>query len=100
MGGRIIPRIAVLLCVLLLPLGAAAAPALTDAFCHDCHDHKALTKTGAGGKEISVFVDKARLAGSVHATNTCVSCHADVTAKHPDDNKPVQQVSCARCHEK
>ena len=42
---------------------------------------------------------KAKLAASVHTTNTCVSCHADITATHPDDNRPVPPVNCARCHE-
>ena len=78
---------------------ATAAPALTDRFCLDCHADKTLTKTTSTGKEISVFVDKARLAASVHATNTCVSCHIDVTVRHPDDNKQLQPVNCAVCHE-
>ena len=44
-------------------------------------------------------MDEAKLAASVHKTNTCVSCHADITAKHPDDNVPAQPVNCASCHE-
>jgi formate dehydrogenase gamma subunit len=77
---------------------ASAAQALKDSDCLDCHDDKTLSKTGANGKKISLFVDKARLAASVHRTNTCASCHADLTAKHPDDNRPAQKVDCARCH--
>ena len=89
-----------LLLCLVLAAGsfASAATELTDRFCLDCHADKTLTKTTASGKEVSVFVDKARLASSVHATNACVSCHVDVTAKHPDDNKTLQPVSCISCH--
>ena len=28
-----------------------------------------------------------------------LDCHADITAKHPDDNVPAQPPSCAKCHE-
>jgi len=76
-----------------------ATPALTDKYCLDCHADRTLNKTGSSGKEVSLFVDKAVLNASVHSTNTCLSCHNDVTAKHPDDNKILSPVSCASCHE-
>ena len=78
----------------------SAAPALKDSDCLDCHSDKTLSKTNSAGREVSLFVDPAKLASSVHKTNTCASCHADVTAKHPDDNRPVQAVDCARCHDR
>jgi formate dehydrogenase gamma subunit len=78
----------------------SAAPALKDSDCLDCHSDKTLSKTNAAGKQVSLFVDKARLAASVHTTNTCAGCHADLTLKHPDDNRPVQPVDCTKCHEK
>jgi len=37
---------------------------------------------------------------STHKTNACITCHADVSAKHPDDNQPVAPVNCAACHER
>src|SRR5579885_3129267 len=77
---------------------SAAAPALTDSFCLDCHGDNTLAKTNGAGKEISLFVDKARLKASAHATNLCVSCHTDVTARHPDDNVVLQPVNCGTCH--
>jgi predicted CXXCH cytochrome family protein len=46
-----------------------------------------------------LFVDEARFAATVHKTNTCISCHIDVTAKHPDDNVAVKPVNCALCHQ-
>ena len=37
---------------------------------------------------------------SVHKTNLCASCHADITGKHPDDEVPAQPANCKGCHEK
>jgi formate dehydrogenase gamma subunit len=68
--------------------------------CLDCHSDKTLFKTNSAGKAISLFVDEARLAASVHKTNTCASCHSDITLKHPDDNVAVLAPNCAKCHEK
>src|ERR1051325_5962364 len=79
---------------------ALAAAPLKDSDCLDCHSDKTLYRTNSAGKAISLFVDKAKLTASAHATNVCVSCHADVTAKHPDDNKTLQPVNCAACHER
>ena len=78
----------------------AAAPAVKDSFCLDCHADNTLTRTNAAGKAVSLFVDRAKLAVSVHKTTACVDCHTDVTKKHPDDNQPVQPVHCAPCHER
>lgn len=66
--------------------------------CLDCHSDPELAKTNAAGRVVSLFVDEARLARSVHRTNTCVSCHSSVTLQHPDDELPVGPVDCARCH--
>lgn len=83
---------------LLLPVLAMSAKPLSNSDCLDCHSDKTLTTTNAAGRTVSLFVDSARLVASVHATNACVSCHADVGLKHPDDNVPVRAVDCARCH--
>src|ERR1019366_3259607 len=76
----------------LLPLALALtcfqshAATISDSDCLDCHGIETLSKTNAAGLEISLFVDQAKFAASVHATNSCVSCHADTTWAHPDDN--------------
>jgi formate dehydrogenase gamma subunit len=75
-----------------------SAAALKDSDCLDCHSDETLFRTNSAGRAISLFVDKARLASSVHSTNTCVSCHADVTGDHPDDGRVPAQVECAGCH--
>src|ERR1039457_205085 len=81
-------------------LPALAADKSPNSACLDCHSDKTLTKTNAAGKEVSLFVDEARLKATVHSTNTCAGCHADITSKHPDDNVPAQPPSCVKCHEK
>ncbi|HWV98924.1 MAG TPA: cytochrome b/b6 domain-containing protein [Candidatus Acidoferrum sp.] len=80
--------------------GAAFGAEIKSSACLDCHSDKTLFKTNSAGKGISLFVDEAKLAASVHKTNTCASCHSDITVKHPDDNVAVQPPSCAKCHEK
>src|SRR5204863_4734230 len=68
--------------------------------CMECHSEKMLTRTNAAGKEVSCFVDLAKLAASVHRTNSCASCHSDITLKHPDDNLPAKPIDCRVCHQK
>ncbi|HWX22566.1 MAG TPA: hypothetical protein VN578_21905 [Candidatus Binatia bacterium] len=70
-----------------------------NASCLECHSDKTLFKTNSAGQGISLFVDEAKFLGAVHKTNTCASCHADITAKHPDDNAPAQPINCGRCHD-
>ena len=66
--------------------------------CLDCHGDNTLFKTNSAGRAVSLFVDAAKLKLSAHTTNACISCHADVTAKHPDDNKAIAPVNCVACH--
>jgi formate dehydrogenase gamma subunit len=87
-----------LACGWLAGAALAAAQAVKDSACLDCHSDNTLTTTNAAGKAVSLFVDAAKLKGSSHRTNACVSCHADLTAKHPDDGVPAKPVDCARCH--
>ena len=77
-----------------------ALAGLKNSDCLDCHSDKTLAITNAAGKAVSLFVDEAKLKASAHKTNTCISCHADVTDKHPDDNVRLQPVHCAACHER
>ena len=81
---------------LLVALPAFAG--LKNSDCLECHGDNTLFKTNAAGHAISLFVDAAKFKLSAHATNACISCHADVTAKHPDDNIMLATVNCAVCH--
>ena len=85
--------------VLLGLMSAAGAPGLANDKCLECHADKELTKTNTQGRAVSLFVDAARLAASIHQTNTCASCHSDISPDHPDDNLPAKPVDCARCHQ-
>jgi formate dehydrogenase gamma subunit len=76
----------------------AAQAGLSNSDCLDCHSDNTLAVTNAAGVAKSLFIDPAILTASVHKTNSCISCHADVTIKHPDDNRILSPVSCARCH--
>jgi formate dehydrogenase gamma subunit len=76
----------------------AARAGLSNSDCLDCHSDKTLAVTNTAGVAKSLFVDAAILSASVHKTNSCVSCHADATTKHPDDNRILAPVNCARCH--
>src|ERR1035438_3790117 len=60
-------------------LSGLAADKSPNSACLECHSDKTLTKTNAAGKEVSLFVDEARLKATVHQTNSCADCHADIT---------------------
>jgi len=92
---RLIPAI-----LTLFLLNSAIGAEIKNSACLDCHSDKTLTATNAAGREVSLFVDVAKLAASIHHTNSCASCHSDITAKHPDDNIAARPVDCAKCHEK
>jgi len=96
MVARLLPILAALA---LLAFPASAAEENPNSGCFDCHSDDTLTKAGPDGKEISLFIDQAKFATSVHKTNNCVSCHVDVTDKHPDDNVVPKPVDCGGCHE-
>ena len=98
MPGRILIGVAAAVFGLFSSLGPALGEELKNSFCLDCHSDKTLNKTTASGHEVSLFVDTAKLAASIHKINTCASCHSDLTSKHPDDNLPAQIVNCAKCH--
>lgn len=76
------------------------ARALDNSDCFVCHEDKDLSKKDADGKTVSLFVDPAQYAKSMHGSNACQSCHIDITeAPHPDGFK-AKPVTCAHCHAK
>lgn len=81
-----------------LPLLVQAAP--SDADCLLCHEDRTLTSTNEAGRIKALFVDVAVLRGSVHRTNTCASCHVDITDEHPDNLVPARPADCVSCHER
>ncbi|HUN64965.1 MAG TPA: cytochrome c3 family protein [Bacteroidota bacterium] len=65
--------------------------------CLGCHADKSLTGT-RDGKTISVFVDGGAFAKSIHASLSCVSCHADLEKKDLPHEPGVKRVDCGTCH--
>ena len=82
----------------LLRQEAALAGSISNDDCLNCHADKDIAVKEVGGKKVSVFVDKERLAASVHGKNQCVSCHADITESPHPDNFVVKPPVCGSCH--
>jgi hypothetical protein len=88
---------------------AAAALGDNDRQCLTCHGEKGLEKEFAKGDSVSLHVDPAAFARSVHAPAGCAACHADVDLKkHPGSSKAfpssrayavAMSGSCRGCHE-
>ncbi len=90
------PGIFLLACLgLLCP--APRALAQENEECLACHGDVTLT-TERGGKTVSVYVNEKKFAGSVHASQPCVTCHMDLAGKEfPHEGTPAR-VECATCH--
>jgi cytochrome b subunit of formate dehydrogenase len=69
-----------------------------NADCMACHEEKDLKHKGRGGAMISLFVDQKVFTHSVHATNSCVSCHADVKETPHADGFLAAPATCTPCH--
>src|SRR5215468_10586866 len=76
------------------PAATNSAPAIKNSACLECHSDQTLYKTNAAGEAVWLFIDEAKFLGSIHKTNSCASCHSDLTAKHPDDNVGAKPVHC------
>ncbi|MDP9050476.1 MAG: cytochrome b/b6 domain-containing protein [Acidobacteriota bacterium] len=84
--------------LLYLAYPAAAQPKPKDAECLACHSDPAMTtEPDASGKRISLYVDPAKMKGSVMAALfSCVDCHKDVKSS-PHEKTPAK-IDCAGCH--
>jgi len=79
------------------PQAAAAAPAVANSECMDCHEAEFKPrKKGMQPEWIGVKAEE--FAHSAHAKLNCVDCHSSITeTPHPSKLPAVQ---CASCHEK
>ncbi len=77
---------------------SASTFAIDNSDCYSCHEDKSLTKAGPTGTPVSLFVDAAKYAASPHASNTCTSCHMDITEVPHPDKFLAKPVSCDGCH--
>ena len=69
----------------------------TDADCMACHADRSLT-ADHGGKQVSMFTDRAQLYRSAHEKLTCIMCHSNVRKEENPPCDHVGQVDCAKCH--
>ena len=69
-----------------------------DADCLACHSEATMT-TERDGKQVSLFVDPAKMKHSIHGRLfACVDCHTDVKdSPHTDTPK---KIGCVQCHER
>ncbi len=86
------------LAVVLAVLSAGTVSAQSNDDCLMCHEDRTLTGE-RNGREISVWVDAKRLAGSVHAGLDCVACHQDLEGAELPHGEDVARVDCGTCHD-
>ncbi len=75
----------------------APAPNSTAA-CLECHSDTELTMSKAG-QTLSLFVNGAAAAASVHGSLDCIDCHEDFDGEALPHKQPLTPVDCAGCHE-
>ena len=73
------------------------AVAQSDEDCMMCHEDRDLTKE-RNGRTVSLFVDTTIFAGSVHHSNSCISCHSDADDEGFPHNENLNTVDCGSCH--
>ncbi len=92
-------RNSLILCLLLcLALSPRLAFGAEDQDCYTCHSDPTLV-VERNGKPYSLFVREGTLAGTVHESNGCVSCHVDADVQEFPHDSPLQKVECGTCHE-
>jgi formate dehydrogenase gamma subunit len=97
---KIVVCLSAVVAVLLLLWGTrSSSHAQSNDDCMTCHSDPSLTRTLENGTVQSLTVTTDSLAGSMHASLSCVDCHADLKGftdfPHPEKLKPV---NCGTCH--
>src|SRR5512146_3048459 len=95
---RLAPKtmIAVLVRLTLILLVCSSVYAQQNDDCLACHSDKSMT-TQRGGRTVSLYVDAKRFAGSVHASLSCTSCHADLELIELPHSTSQKKVECGTC---
>lgn len=91
-------RIVAVLAAAALLFWASQSSALTSKDCLGCHSDETMT-TDRAGKEISLYVDGAKFAESVHGKKGCTFCHEDAEVDGDEHPMPLARVSCGDCHD-
>ena len=102
MRGKIGAALGVAVPFVLLLVLAGGVWGADNTLCFDCHKDEALSKEGAGGKEVSLHVSEADFKTSVHGKLSCSNCHTQITDDtHAAGGKQVRgHVACGVCHAK
>ncbi len=81
---------------------ASGAWSVDNTFCLNCHQDQSLSKEGAGGKKVSLYVSEAELKQTVHGKLSCTDCHKGIRddAHSAGGTKVDSHVECGSCHEK
>ena len=101
----------ILLLACLLPINTVQAENLaqeTEAYCLSCHSNPDLTLTLPSGEVLPLYIDSAKLQGSIHSPLgiECEACHTDIkTYPHPEINYQSKRElarsyyqACEKCH--
>ena len=70
---------------------------VSDQSCLKCHAKPDIHKV-VNDSTISMTVNKADIQNSVHRNIPCVSCHSDISPKHPRPCDTAGRVDCGNCH--
>ena len=68
-----------------------------DTLCISCHADKNLERE-VEGEMVSLYVDPDELMHSVHANNSCIKCHTNVSQRRQPVCKESGPVDCSMCH--
>jgi formate dehydrogenase gamma subunit len=77
---------------------APVPAANSTASCLECHSDHTLTMRKQK-REVSLFVEQAKLTKSAHAALDCIDCHEGFDGEAMPHKKPMALVDCASCHE-
>jgi cytochrome b subunit of formate dehydrogenase len=90
-------RVFPLALIMILGIIPYSLNAQTDEDCLMCHEDPSLT-TERNGRTVSLYVDTSQFKHSVHANNTCISCHVDADDEGLPHAEDLEPVNCGICH--
>jgi hypothetical protein len=88
-----IKRFVMFLAAALLPMLIAPAADAEASNCLDCHGKRTILNKG-----VHLYIDPVKYELTTHARIGCVSCHDNVTKKHPTDGVRPSRAKCQECH--
>ncbi len=88
-------RVLVPLLLFMLVPGQSSSQSRDD--CLMCHSDESLT-TERNGRTVSLYVDEAHFAGSVHERLVCVACHTGFNPEELPHKENIRPVNCMVCH--